>query len=129
MGGVAAAEDGRGGRSEAIGGEDGGLELGKGFLTLEFGGCVAGDCDVDYRAGGYGGGEKNGGKFDLRELSVRGVKGVLGGGLMERPLEGLTRRLSSVRRTATPASTLPTVREMSILVGMRRDAVVSGSRI
>ena len=30
-----------------------------------------------------------------------------------------TRRLSSVRRTATPASTLPTVREMSILVGER----------
>ena len=28
----------------------------------------------------------------------------------------LTKRLSSVRRTATPASTLPTVRDISILV-------------
>ena len=28
----------------------------------------------------------------------------------------LTRRLSSVRRTATPASTLPTVREINMLI-------------
>lgn len=31
---------------------------------------------------------------------------------------GITRRLSSVSRTATPASTLPTVNETSILPGL-----------
>ena len=35
----------------------------------------------------------------------------------------LTRRLSSVRRTATPASTLPTVREISIFSGLIVEAI------
>ena len=33
-----------------------------------------------------------------------------------RKSKGRTNRLSSVRRTATPASTLPTVRDMSIVL-------------
>ena len=65
MGGVSAAEDGRGGGSEAVGFEDGGLEGGELLVGEGFGMGIAGDCDVDYGARGYGGGKKDGGKFDL----------------------------------------------------------------
>lgn len=65
MGGVSAAEDGRGGGSEAVGFEDGGLEGGELLVGEGFRMGVAGNGDVDYGAGGYGGREEDGGKFDL----------------------------------------------------------------
>ena len=65
MSGVSAAEDGRGGGSEAVGFEDGGLEGGELLVGDGFGMGVAGDGNVDYGAGAYGRGEKDGGKFDL----------------------------------------------------------------
>ena len=65
MSGVSAAEDGRGGGSEAVGFEDGGLEGGELLVGDGFGMGVAGDGDVYYGAGGYGRREEDGGKFDL----------------------------------------------------------------
>ena len=65
MSGVSAAEDGRGWGSEAVGFEDGLLEGRELLLGEGFGMGVAGDCDVDYGAGGYGRGEEDGGEFDL----------------------------------------------------------------
>lgn len=69
---------------------------------------VARDLDVDYGPGGDASGEENGGEFDLAGLVVV-VLGDGGG--------GLTMRFSSVRRMARPASTLPTVSDMSIFRG------------
>ena len=65
MSGVSAAEDWRGGGSEAVGFEDGGLEGGELLVGDGFRMGVAGDGDVDYGAGGYRRGKKDGGKFDL----------------------------------------------------------------
>ena len=67
LGGVSAADDGWGGGCETVGGEDAGLQGGEGFLGGVLGGGVAGDCDVDDGAGGYGGGKEDGGEFDLWE--------------------------------------------------------------
>lgn len=82
---------------------------------------VARDCYVDNAAGRNGRGKKNGWKFDLMlqisRIDVLGGKGVAALKLrLKLRIRGKrTNLLSSVRRTATPASTLPTVREMSIL--------------
>ena len=117
LSGVSAADDGWGGGSEAVGVEDGGLEGGEGFLGCEFGLCVPGYCYVDYGTGGYRGGKENGGEFDLWIGERLLVELVLGRNYGANGGEGgFTRRLSSVRRTATPASTLPTVRDISILL-------------
>jgi len=93
----------------AVGVVDLGLEVEEGRLGGVFGSVVAGDGYVDYAAGGYGGGKEDGGEFDLEKVLV-GSLGVKVHGMGEQ-----TRRLSSVNRTATPASTLPTVRDMSIV--------------
>ena len=62
---VAEGEGGRGGGAEAVGCEDGGLEGAEGGGVLGFESRVAGDGDVDYAAGDYGGGKEDGGEFDL----------------------------------------------------------------
>ena len=41
------------------------MESGERLMGEGFGMGIAGDGDVDYGAGGYGGGEEDGGKFDL----------------------------------------------------------------
>ena len=66
MGGVAAAEEGRGGGGLSVGTVDGGLEGEEGFLGGGFRVVVAGHGYVDYAAGGDGGGEEDRGEFDLR---------------------------------------------------------------
>ena len=74
--------------------------------------CVAGYCYVDYGAGGYRGWKEDGGELDLEvrdgDVSVRSIGAIADEGRR-------TRRLSSVSRTATPASTLPTVSDINIL--------------
>ena len=108
LGGVAAAEDGWGGRVLAISIVDGRLEGEEGFLGSVFGVMVSSDGDVDDATGGDGWREEDRGEFDLKRRA----------GVSEWEWEGrgeLTSLLSSVKRTATPASTLPTVREISIL--------------
>ena len=109
MGGVAAAEDGGGGGGGAVGFVDGGLEGVEGGLGGGLGGVVAGDGDVDDGAGGDVGREEDGGEFDLWGWWFSLISGSVVVVLR-------TSLLSSVRRTATPASTLPTVREMSMMV-------------
>ncbi len=52
------------------GGEDLVLQRGKGGLGLGFGDKVAGDGDVDDRAGRDVGWEENGGEFNLDELML-----------------------------------------------------------
>jgi hypothetical protein len=94
---------------------------------------VAGDVDVDNAARVDVRREEDGGEFDLERYSVsmsgsEGTKSVV---LARRPcyaqgqIDGwewmgrrcctLTRRLSSVRSTATPASTLPTVNDTNMV--------------
>ena len=65
MSGVSAAKYWGGGRGEAVGLEDGGLEVGEVFLGGNFGGGISGDGYVYYRAGRYGRGKEDGGEFDL----------------------------------------------------------------
>lgn len=73
LSGIPAADYRWGGGSKAVGGKDGRLERGEGFLGDRFGVGIARDCDVYYGAGGYGRREKDGGKFDLGvSLSVFG---------------------------------------------------------
>ena len=121
LGGIAAAEGGR----DRLGGAKGvvdaplqGAKLGLGGIFL---GNVLADGDVDDAAGGDVGREQDGRELDLRasedvssanarwKRDRRGhtAKGVSTG--------KHTRRLSGVRRTVTPASTLPTVRETSMV--------------
>ena len=77
---VAAAEDGGRGGVEAVGGGDGGLEVVEGGLGGGFGGVVARDGDVNDAAGGDGGREQDGGKFDLEgRISFGGSCEGLGG--------------------------------------------------
>lgn len=75
---------------------------------------VARDLDVDYRAGGDSSGEEDGGEFDLSsgQWLVCALK-TFG--------RGRTMRFSSVRRIARPASTFPTVRDISIVGGRGLD--------
>lgn len=83
MGGVAAAEEGGGRRGASVGRVDGGLEGEEGFLRGGFRVVVAGDGDVDDAAGGDGGGEEDGGEFDLRGKGlVWGVEGWVQWGRM-----------------------------------------------
>lgn len=98
-----------------------------------FGGMIARNGDIDNTSGGNVVGEKNRGELNLDLVFVNiAVKAsnplafivyVYGkhGGLcfVSHATRGeiqLTRRLSWVRRTATPASTLPTVKETSMVV-------------
>jgi hypothetical protein len=88
-----------------------------------FFGAVLRDVDVDYAARRDVGWEEDGGELDLEG---RGAWVSL---LKSRTLVlvlKFTRRLSGVKRTVTPASTLPTVRETSISWGC---VVVSRPRI
>lgn len=78
--------------------------LGRGL----FGG-VLGDVDVDDAAGGDVGGKEDGRKLDLAQ-GLAQVKTI------DIPHCHRTKRLSGVSRTVTPASTLPTVRETSMVV-------------
>lgn len=118
LGGIAAAQDGRGGLALAKGAEDVGLERMKlgGLVRLFFG--VSGDFNVHNAPGGDVGREEDGGEFDLRAGELRPRTRVR----LRREGQAIgraarTRRLSSVRSTATPASTLPTVRETSMADG------------
>lgn len=62
---------------------------------------------------------------ECNEKSVGAIVHLGRVGAMERVVGVFTRRLSSVRRTATPASTLPTVREMSIVIGPGRQLALA----
>lgn len=109
--GVAAAQDGRRRGVQTIGVGDGGLQVEESGLRGSFRGVVTRDSDVDDAAGGDGRGEEDGGEFDLEGGISVGIAGM--NGLVEDWV--LTSLLSSVSSTATPASTLPTVREINMV--------------
>ena len=109
MRGIAAAEDGRGRRANAVSVIDGGLELKEGGLSGGFRSMVPRNCDIDNGARRYGGREEYRG-----ELNLEG--GLAFTYVVEIDSQGRTSRLSSVKRTATPASTLPTVSDISIVL-------------
>ena len=114
---IATTKEGRWGRTLAVCCKDGGLECLKGFVGCSFRGMVTWDCYVDNATGRNGWRKKNGGEFDLMLIISRvEVLGVNGLKCWLRGWEGqLANLLSAVRSTATPASTLPTVREMSMM--------------
>lgn len=91
------------------------LQLEKGVLCFRFRHLIARDRDVYYTAGRYVRWQKNGRKFYLCYRSACSRSKQRG----EWPLQpihfSLTSLLSWVKSTATPASTLPTVREINML--------------
>lgn len=117
---VSAAQDGGCGCALAEGAVDFGLEGVEFSGGFGFGFVVAGYGDVDDGAGGDIWGEEDGGEFDLGSAVSMVCLCHCRLGRLRRGIVlcwGHTRRLSSVSRTATPASTLPTVRETSIVNG------------
>lgn len=122
LGGIAAAQDGRAGLGGAKGREDAVLEGGESLVRLGLGRVVAGDGDVHDGARDDIGWQEDGGELDLRcSASAPGLMGwdesaqVWAGGEHVVVAYFHTRRLSGVRSTVTPASTLPTVRDTSML--------------
>lgn len=114
MRGIAATQD-RGRRLRGAEGVEDAVLQGAELLLL--GGlfaAVLGDVDVDDAAGGDVGREEDGREFDLGRFCSSVTAGQCG--LFQSRLGGgCTRRLSGVKSTVTPASTLPTVRETSML--------------
>jgi hypothetical protein len=84
------------------------LQRGELLLGDQLGVLVARDIDVDDATRVNVWREENGRKLNLR-YDVSWLSGTIG------KRSDPTRRLSSVRRTATPASTLPTVSETNML--------------
>lgn len=124
--GIPTANNGGCGGALAEGAVDGALQGVKCGGRVRLFSVVAGNRNVDDASRGDVRREEDGGKLDLRQSELRatsyswvdaggrlrgdgGLRGAIGSAGTH------TRRLSSVRRTATPASTLPTVRETSIV--------------
>lgn len=78
---------------------------------------VARDSDVDYAAGGDVVGEEDGWEFDLSPSVAVSVCHHVPSACATVVVQARepTSRLSSVKSTATPASTLPTVKETNMM--------------